>query len=143
LQALQLFIIPFVATNPKQHNKHPFKFGIPERKILLFFIYNAVFAVIGISALSGFARKADLFQSELVRYFTCEFNGHNPLNPCDRSIIEGIEPDGVTIMVYIIGGSLPIVNLIFVISIKDVKKRFMSLCGRVKTLPTTQGAVLP
>ena len=92
---------------------------------------------ISVSAFSDFRRKADLFLYELMKYFICELNGHDPLNPCDRSVIEGIQPDGLSIMVYMNGGILPVVNLIFVISIQDSKRRLKFLCNKIKTFCTS------
>lgn len=93
--------------------------------------------VIGLTAFSDFVRKADLFQSELTKYFMCEFNGHNPLNPCNRTAIEAIENDALSILVYTLAGILPVVNLIFVINIQDVRRKFMSLCMKIKSSPST------
>jgi hypothetical protein len=116
----------------KQLEKNPFKFGIPERKLMIFFFYNALVGIVGLSVLSSFARKSDFFMSELVKYFTCEFNGHDPLNPCDRSVIEGVQSDGATILVFLISGSFSAVNLVFVISIQGIKKQFRSLREKVR-----------
>ena len=96
-----------------------------------------ILGVTSVSALSDFLRKADLFENELMKYFTCELNGHDPLNPCDRSAIEGIEPDGLSIMVYIVGGVFPVVNLIFVISIQDTKRQFKFLRDKIRTSCTS------
>ena len=85
------------------------------------------------AAFSTFIRTADLFESELIKYFTCEINGHNPLSPCDRSIIEAIEPDGLTILAHIIGGLYPVINLIFVINIQDSKGQLKVLYNSVRT----------
>jgi hypothetical protein len=83
---------------------------------------------------SDFARKADLFQNELKKYFLCELRGHDPLNPCDRSSFETLESDTLTILTFMFSGMLPVANLIFTISVQGVKNKCRVIRGKMKSI---------
>lgn len=95
-------------------------------------------AVISESIFSDFLRKADLLEYELTKYFTCELNGHDPLNPCDRSMIEELAAGGLDILILFLVGTFPTVNLIFVVSIQDTKRRFKFLCDKIRMSCTSK-----
>ena len=62
-------------------------------------------------------------KEELQKYFTCEAKGHDPANPCDKSSLEGLYPPVVKILSSILGFLIPLVNLVFVVDIQEVKRR--------------------
>ena len=88
-------------------------------------------------AFSDFAGKADLFQNELNKYLQCELLGHDPLNPCDRSSLEPIVSDSLIILSLGFHGMLPVVNLIFTISVQDMKSKCEVFCSKVKGFSTS------
>lgn len=103
--------------------KNPYKIGVAERKLLIVFCYYIVSTVIALTAFADFARKSDIFAAELDNYFICELGGHDPTNPCDRARFEGILSATLIVFAYAVHGLLPTVNLIFVISFKDLKSK--------------------
>ena len=107
---------------------------------MIVFFYYVVSTVIGLTAFSDFALKADLFESELIKYLQCEMPGHDPLNPCNRSAFEHILSDALIILSYGLVGMLPVVLLIFTISIQDLKSKCKVLHGKMKTLSTKNTA---
>jgi hypothetical protein len=98
-----------------------------------------VVSVMFLSTFTSSTRNSNIILHELPKYFKCEFAGHDPLNPCDRSVIEGFESDGATILKFFVGG-YPIVFLIFVFNVQDLRKRFKSLCDKVRTPCTNSRA---
>ena len=103
-------------------SKNPYKIGNSERKLLLIFIYYIVSTVINLTAFADFAHKADVFEAELNKYFSCEALGHNPENPCE---FDNVIITTLVVLSYAFHGILPIVNLIFAVNIQDLKKK----CG--------------
>ena len=87
-------------------------------------------------AFSDFVGKGDLFQNELGEYLQCELPGHDPLNPCERSF-ETVLSRALIVLSYGFHGLLPVVNLIFTISVQDMKNKWNALCGgKVKNYST-------
>ncbi len=58
---------------------------------------------------------------ELEKYFFCQQKGHNPESPCSLSEIEKLTYPSLTILSYVLLELLPVVNLILIINIKEVK----------------------
>ena len=101
--------------------------------------------MINLTAFSDFARKSDIFQYELNKYFVCEQLGHNPASPCDRKAFEQIISRALVVLSYGFHGTLPIVNLIFAINIQELKskcqhckKRVVTLASEYKSTATSQ-----
>ena len=92
--------------------------------------------VITLVAFSDFSGKAGMFESEVSRYFQCELLGHDPLNPCDRSRFENIVSPALIVLSIAFYGMLPAVNLVFTISIQDMRKKCGMLCSKVKNFST-------
>ena len=74
--------------------------------------------VINLTAFSEFARKSDIINAKLEQYLFCELNGHDPANPCD---LEKVLPVVLTIFAYFLNGTLPVANLVFVISFQGLR----------------------
>lgn len=63
--------------------------------------------------------------------------GHNPLNSCNRSTFESYAgSDALIILTGILSGMSPMVNLIFIISIQDLKNKCQVLCVKINALST-------
>ena len=63
-------------------------------------------------------------------YLQCELPGHDPLNPCN---LKPIVSYALIVLAYGFNGMLPVVNLIFTISIQDMKSKCGMLCGKMKS----------
>ena len=79
--------------------------------------------------LTNINNKKDLYVKKFWEYFECELPGYDPLNPCDRSFM-AFKP---LIVYYGFSGMLPAINLIFIISIQDMKRKCVVLCSKVKS----------
>lgn len=88
--------------------------------------------MINLTAFAEFARKSDVFEVELNKYFACEFSGHDPVNPCVRKTVLSEVP---VILSYAFHGSLPLVNLVFAVNFQGLKK--MCSQARAKFSATT------
>lgn len=71
-------------------------------------------------------------------YLMCELPGHNPVNPCDRSRFERYIADPFIVLSYAFHGTLPLANLIFTVSIEDLRRKFAILRGKIKNFTTTK-----
>ena len=102
-----------------KQSKNPIKVGTAERKILIVFCYYIVFTVIAITAYTLDLRDRDKAIEEVVEYFICESTA--PENPCDTSFRDFIHSE-MTALAFVLLGFFPTALLVFVISVKDVKK---------------------
>ena len=82
-----------------------------------------VSTVVNLTAFSNLAGKADIFGIELNRYFMCERFGHDPTNPCNRARFERTRSEVLAILSLGLHGILPLFNLIFVISVRDLREK--------------------
>ena len=100
-------------------SKNPFKFGTPEKKLLIIFAYYIVFHVISyiyyILSLTSVTERL----TELQNYVTCESRGLDPENPCDKSMLEKYYYPSLELLTYILIFLIPLVNLVFVIDVQQ------------------------
>ncbi len=94
--------------------------------------------MIALTSFSDYARKSDVFENELMKYFLCELHGHDPLNSCKRKKFEDLESTSLAFLGSILAAMLPVVNLIFTVSIQDVKNKCGVLRRRMKSIPTSK-----
>ena len=85
-----------------------------------------VSTVINLTAFSEFARKSDIIGAKLNKYLFCELNGHDPANPCD---LEMVVSEVLIILAYFLNGTLPVANLVFVISFQGLR----NACSKRRT----------
>lgn len=104
--------------------------GTAEKKLLLVFLYFFLLAVVSYTGFSIFHRKIERYNSELLTYFTCEQNGYDPANPCDRSRFESLSYPAATAVAYILVELSPLVNFVFVINFQDLKASIKSLTSQ-------------
>ena len=93
----------------------------PELKVLIIFFYFFIVGILSIVALTIATQNVTEFISELVMYFTCESQGVQPGRTCERNF-NRISSDIALMFLYILLGFYPVVNLIYVINIQEVKK---------------------
>lgn len=79
-------------------------------------IIGMVFTIIASSDLS------DQFTRSLFAYFTCEASGYIDGN-CDRSIFEQHNLSWVVVVIIVLLATVPIVGLVFVVNMNNIKKR--------------------
>ena len=95
-----------------------------EKKLLIVFIYYILLYVISLFGLSLGIQIADDLQTNLLSYFICEQNGHDPTAPCDRSGFESLHNQGILLLSYILAFLAPAVNFVFVVDYQELKQKF-------------------
>ncbi len=97
-----------------------------------------IISTLGLTTFTNFVHKGDLFQNELMKYFSCESHGYDHLNPCKRKKFEDLESDALIIVTNIFSGMAPVVNLVFSISVQDTKNKCKVLSSKMKSIPTSK-----
>ena len=103
-----------------------------EQKILIVICYYIVVSVVFLTGFADASRKADIFKENFYKYLLCEQSGHDPNNPCDRSVLETFSYI-LTIFSYGLHGILPLVNLIFTIDFREINMKCHVMVDKVKT----------
>lgn len=111
-----------------RQSKNPYKIGTAERKILIVFVYYIILVVIALTAFTLTIRDEEEFSSAVLRYFECESKGVDPDNPCDPSSYIKLLHIALTSLSYILLGLFPMVNFIFVISVRELKQYMRKQC---------------
>ena len=93
----------------------------PEIKISVILIYFSLFLGTSQTALTFVLRNIPNYTSELKTYFLCESSGQLPGKVCERSF-ERLGWEIVIVIAYIILGCYPVVQLIYVVNVKDLKQ---------------------
>ncbi len=112
-------------------SKSPFSFGVAEKKLVIIFVYFVVLEVVGFVVFSLSQRNASQLTQELVKYFTCELNGHYPANPCDRTAFERFQQPTILIISYILLLLTPLVNMVYVMDFQFLRSKMSSKKGNV------------
>lgn len=114
--------------------KSPYKIGTAERKILIVFVYYVLLTVISLVAFSLSIKHKDQFISKVGEYFHCESHGVNPNSHCDEFVDSYLKHRQVALvsMSHILLGLYPVVNLIYVVNIRELKPHVkkLLLCWR-------------
>ena len=113
----------------KQSVPSRFKIVTPERKILVSLCYFVLLLIVSIPSYTLSTRYSNLFSERLRRYFFCEAAGVAPNNSsiCDE-LIDGFRAfvyPQLTAVGYFMFNVLPAMLLIYAVSFKELKKRFM------------------
>ena len=82
-------------------------------------------------------RNSELFVEELLNYFACEGRGNDPSNPCDRNTFRQLTYPWLTVVSYMLIYMIPVVNLVYVLNIKELKEKF-NIMKTLKFSRTTQ-----
>ena len=123
-----------------RQSKNPYKIGTAERKILIVFLYYILLAVVALTAFTLTTRDGDGFYSAVLRYFECESKGVDPNNPCDQSSYTKQLHVALTSLSYILLGLFPMVNFIFVISVRELKQYLQKQCPVLFKRPKRKAA---
>ena len=94
-------------------SKSSFSFGVAEKKLVIIFAYFIVLEVVAFIGSSLSQRDASQLMQETGKYFTCELNGHDPSNPCDRTAFERFQHPTILIISYILLLLTPLVNMVY------------------------------
>ena len=120
---------------PQQHglfkarqSRNPYTIGTAERKLLIVFVYYVVLTVVALTAFTLIVQDAEKLLLARLQYFECEKKGVDPNNPCDPNIYIKLEHVALTSLSYILLGLFPVVNFVFVISVRDLKETLRKRC---------------
>ena len=106
-----------------RQSRNPYTIGTAERKLLIVFVYYVVLTVISITAFTLIVQDADRLFLARLQYFECKRKGVDPNNPCDPNIHIKLEHVALTSLSYILLGLFPVVNFVFVISVRELKEQ--------------------
>lgn len=99
--------------------------GTAERKILIVFCYNVMLVMLAMTSYTIGSRNEEVVMAAIKEYWQCEAIGIDPDRPCInlRASFEELTYPGLYVLGYLIFGLFPAVNLIFVVNIKELKKK--------------------
>lgn len=80
--------------------------------------------VIALTSFTLSTRNSELSIGSLLRYFTCEQNGHDPNNPCDISQFRRLAYPWVTAAAFVLINLFPLANLNYVLNVKELKEKW-------------------
>ena len=112
-------------------SKSPFSFGVAEKKLVIIFAYFIAFEVMALISFTLSQRNASQLTQEIVKYFTCELNGHDPSNPCDRTAFERLQHPTVGIFSNMLLLLTPLVNIVYVVDFQFLQSKMSSKKGNV------------
>ena len=119
---------------------HPFKISIAERKVLIVLCYFVLLVVVSLTALAITVRNSGQYGVTLLEYWQCEATGVDPEKQCDRlyALFEELGPPALIAISNLLYLILPLVNLVFVINVTELKKKFKTWRGQAaSSKPTT------
>ena len=120
---------------------HPFKISIAERKVLIVLCYFVLLVVVSLTALAITVRNSGQYAVTLVEYWQCEATGFDPEKQCDRlyALFEELGPPALIAISNLLYLILPLVNLVFVINVTELKQKFKTWRGgeAASSQPTT------
>ena len=105
------------------------KISTAEIKIIIVLCYYALFGIVALSNFSIEIGERENTTEAITQYFFCEAVGSGA--ECDRSGFDHFGHHGLAVLVYLLLGLIPVINLIFVInwsatkeSVKRVKEDY-------------------
>ena len=123
------------------HIKKMLKLHSGEVKVLIISCYFVIFAVIMITTFTIIiSQNLAQFIRDITNYFMCEATG--TLRDCDKPIPE-LHGRILTIVTFILVGLLPIVNLIFVLNIRELKQKFSKKKSKIYSRSGTVTSLVP
>ena len=99
-------------------------FGQAERKLLIIFVYVVVVVIVHLSYFAAELSGFEDYQLKIAVYFACEttVGDGGPNSTCNRSPFEDLTSGGNEIAFYILFGLLPLVFMVYVVNVEDLKK---------------------
>lgn len=118
------------------------KVSTPEAKILLVLMYYAVIVIVSLSYYS--VQVVEHLQEDhitpIAQYFICEAAGSSNGVECDRSGFDQLGYNVLRVLIYLLLGLIPVVNLTFVINwtvAKESIKRIWMRCSKRNFITST------
>ena len=96
--------------------------SMAEVKIVILFVYFSIFLASILVTFTVRLHGIDTLIKEIRQYFVCEATGIMPGKVCDRSF-ERLETEVISIITFTLIGFYPIVSLIYVVNIQELKKK--------------------
>ena len=90
---------------------------------MIIFSYYVLLTVVALTAFTITTRNSEPFTKQLLNYFACEGKGNDPNNPCDRNTFRQLAIPWLSVIGFILLFLLPAVNLVYVLNIKELKKK--------------------
>ena len=85
-----------------------------------------VLSIVALTSFTVITKNTTLVVNGIQRYLFCEQSGHNSSNPCDFKEVEKLtNPIGLT-LAFILLMMFSMVNLIYIVSIEELKKLWRS-----------------
>ena len=112
-------------------SKNPFKFGTPEKKLLIIFSYYIVHHVISYIYYILIIKNLKDGSTEFLKYITCESKGHDSEDPCDKSRLEELQQPALEALNIIFLYLIPVVNLVFVLNVQQALSFCLMLSKKV------------
>ena len=103
-----------------------------ELKILIVFVYSIIFAAVGVIGFLVGSRNTDTFRNQLTAYFGCEALGVQPGDECERAF-DRTAVEVVVDLTLFFTAIYPIMSLIYVVNLQELKMFFTKHCTRMRT----------
>ena len=129
---MSLVLQQYGLLNVKNTTRFLTAISIPERKILISLCYYVVLTVFVLTSFTLSIRNIEPFSKERRGHFACEQLGQDPENPmlCDRQRFRRLAYPKVTAVAFVLLGLFPVVNLVYVLNVKELKKKWKVCCKR-------------
>ena len=98
---------------------------------MIIFAYFIALEVVGLVVFSLFQRNASQLTQEIGEYFTCEMNGHDPSNPCDRTAFERLLYPTTSTFSSMLVLLTPLVNMVYVVDVQFLRSKISFKKGNV------------
>ena len=96
-----------------------------------------VLCVVALTSFTVTTKNTTVTENSAHRYFSCEQNGHNPSKPCSRSELEKLtNPSGIILAYILLMALFPVMNLVFIVNIKELKELWRKYLENKNSLNT-------
>ena len=110
------------------HSEH--KNRIAQVKLMILLCYYLIVAIVFLVVFSALFYDFPTYVAEIVAYFLCEGLGNQPGRTCSRSTFENFSFPVIFIIVLMFLAMFPAVNLVYAISVQEVRSLFGRCLGR-------------
>lgn len=90
-------------------------------KLFIILSYYVIFGVVGLTSYSAGLSARKEREEDLIEYFACEARGSG--NSCSKSEVSQLDIESLVIVSFILTGLYPVVNLIYVIQVTELKQK--------------------
>ena len=106
--------------------------GLPDTKVLVLLCYYFLLAEMSTIVITVGANGRHEFESQLTSYFVCESTGVMSGETCERTF-NRLDVDLLTLATLVLMGFYSTVNLIYVVNVQELKKKWLRFRGRNST----------